>query len=253
MLIQKIQTHAESKYQAPEISIGEFDAFASDIWSAGVVLFALLAGITPFKTAKASDPVLKLVSRGNLRLAIESWDIPMSEEACDLLQNMLWRKPEERLNLFEILEHPWLVGESTPMKSKRTTIGVRAIPTRYFGLQMDLLRQEIQQHGRKSEPFMNRSSPSRLSLRRELLLRTEPRSRRVRFGAVETLVYEPAQTPMACPCPEYEQSKARVSPKKRIPRLKRLLKSARKTLRVVIGDRSKGEPNHPAPILARSA
>ena len=79
-------------YIAPDIVANHdyFDGFAIDLWSAGVINFIMLVGVTPFHWAHDLDEHLNLIySQGQLKEALSSWQISLSEEACDLLQNML--------------------------------------------------------------------------------------------------------------------------------------------------------------------
>ncbi|CAB9525024.1 Calcium-dependent protein kinase [Seminavis robusta] len=166
----------DDRFRAPEITIGAFDAFASDIFSAGVVLFVLLTGIAPFKVAKTTDPVFKVVSSGHLRELLESWKVALSAEACDLLQSMLWRNPSKRLSLHEILEHPWMKEEKLRVPA-RVTYRALELPASYTGQKMQLLRNAIKHH--KREQRCRELAPKlRRSLRLELLGRTRGRSRR---------------------------------------------------------------------------
>jgi serine/threonine protein kinase len=96
------------RYRDPKTAEGAFDAFASDIFSAGAVLFVLLTGITPSKITSTSDAIFTQISRGNLKELLKSWKIALSAEACDLLQGMMWRNPSKRPSLREIIEHPWI-------------------------------------------------------------------------------------------------------------------------------------------------
>jgi serine/threonine protein kinase len=97
-------------YLAPEIVNRDeaFDGFAIDLWASGVVLFVLLVGLAPFKWAHESDKRYAKISKGNLREMMEGLNIPISEEACDLLQNMFWRDPAQRLTLAQVEAHPWV-------------------------------------------------------------------------------------------------------------------------------------------------
>lgn len=101
------------KYLAPEIIEREqaFDGFAADLWSAGVLLFVFLVGLAPFQLPSAADFRYAQINRGKLKeLVAANLDDPVSDEACDLLQNMLWRDPNKRLTLAQVLQHPWVVG-----------------------------------------------------------------------------------------------------------------------------------------------
>lgn len=100
-------------YLAPEIIERDqaFDGFAADLWSAGVLLFVFLVGLAPFQVPSATDFRYMQINKGMLKeLMAANLEEPVSDEACDLLQNMLWRDPRKRLTLAQVLQHPWVVG-----------------------------------------------------------------------------------------------------------------------------------------------
>jgi serine/threonine protein kinase len=99
-------------YLAPEVVASDcFDGFAIDLWAAGVVLFVLLVGLAPFKWAHASDKRYAKISKGCLQELMHGLNIPLSDEACDLLQNMFWRDPHKRLTLAQVMQHPWVLNK----------------------------------------------------------------------------------------------------------------------------------------------
>ena len=100
-------------YMAPEVVAREdvFDGFAIDLWASGVILFVLLVGMAPFKWAHESDKRYAKIARGGLKELLKGHHISLSDEACDLLQNMLWHDPRKRLSLAQVMQHPWVVGK----------------------------------------------------------------------------------------------------------------------------------------------
>lgn len=126
-------------YMAPEVvaADAEFDGFAIDLWSAGVVLFLLLVGMAPFKWAHESDARFLKISKGHLRDLLDALNIPLSAEACDLLQNLFWRDPSRRLSLAEVMRHPWVTNQpleklpsakSSTKKVQKGTSAFRPLP-----------------------------------------------------------------------------------------------------------------------------
>ena len=91
-------------YAAPEIVSGlRYHGSASDVWSCGVILFALLTGRLPFDDENIRDLLLK-VQRGHYEIVED-----LSVEARDLIAKMLTVDPEKRIKTRDILYHPLLL------------------------------------------------------------------------------------------------------------------------------------------------
>ncbi|KAJ7719183.1 hypothetical protein DFH07DRAFT_898804 [Mycena maculata] len=90
-------------YASPEIVNGErYQGNATDIWSCGVTLYALLTGRLPFDD-KNVKVLLSKVKSGKYEMP--SWIDPL---AMDLLSRMLVVDVSRRITIPEILSHPWL-------------------------------------------------------------------------------------------------------------------------------------------------
>ncbi|SMN21406.1 similar to Saccharomyces cerevisiae YDR507C GIN4 Protein kinase involved in bud growth and assembly of the septin ring [Maudiozyma saulgeensis] len=94
-------------YAAPEIVSGiPYHGFASDIWSCGVILFALLTGRLPFDEDDGNIRNLLLkVQAGQFEMPDED---ECSKEAQDLLSKILVVDPTKRIKARDILKHPLL-------------------------------------------------------------------------------------------------------------------------------------------------
>ena len=102
-------------YMAPEIVSREssFDGFAIDLWAAGVILYIMLMGHKPFHWAHSSDASFYQLSvEGRLKQMLTRCNIQLSDDACDLLQNMLWKCPRRRFTLSQVMEHRWMKNET---------------------------------------------------------------------------------------------------------------------------------------------
>jgi len=114
-------TCGKHNYMSPEIfqNTDNFDGFAIDLWAAGVILYIMLTNFPPYDQASPTDQRFEIIMNGELVSQLEEWDIRLSPEAGDLLQNMLRVDPRERLTLAEIMEHPWVtnsdVGTPSPI------------------------------------------------------------------------------------------------------------------------------------------
>ncbi len=95
-------------YIAPEILRDKgYEGFAVDIWSAGVVLFAMVYGTVPFK-ANNMNELHKLIIKGKYTLKSD-----VSEEVRDLLHKMLEPDPKRRYTIPQILCHKWFSNYDT--------------------------------------------------------------------------------------------------------------------------------------------
>ncbi|KAF8317788.1 uncharacterized protein EI90DRAFT_3084997 [Cantharellus anzutake] len=95
-------------YASPEIVAGKaYHGAASDIWSCGVVLYALLTGCLPFDHPDIGE-LLKRVRSGRFKMPR---DIP--HDAKDLLARMLVVAPGRRISMRRILAHPFFNLEFT--------------------------------------------------------------------------------------------------------------------------------------------
>ena len=99
---------------SPEIfaNTDNFDGFGIDLWAAGVILYIMLTGFPPYDQASRTDQRFELIVSGRLMDQLRNWDIFLSDEAGDLMQSMLRLDPRERLNLAEVLSHPWVTNEN---------------------------------------------------------------------------------------------------------------------------------------------
>ena len=92
-------------YASPEIVAGKaYHGSSSDIWSCGIILFALLTGRLPFD----DDNIRSLLQK----VKIGVFDMPdeIQGPSRDLLSRMLEKDPERRITMPEILSHPFFVS-----------------------------------------------------------------------------------------------------------------------------------------------
>jgi len=93
-------------YIAPEILKGKgYSGFSVDIWSAGVVLYAMLTGTVPFKGNDIRE-LHHVITHGKYNMQ-NLKDI--SNEAKNLIKHLLEVDPKKRININNILKHPWLI------------------------------------------------------------------------------------------------------------------------------------------------
>ena len=89
-------------YASPEMIEGKkYSGSCVDIWSSGIVLFAMLCGYLPF-TDSDEQKLFKKIVEGKLYFPYF-----LSEQAKDLLNKVLNKDPLKRINIKKIKNHPW--------------------------------------------------------------------------------------------------------------------------------------------------
>uniref|UniRef100_A0AAR2JVN3 Protein kinase domain-containing protein n=1 Tax=Pygocentrus nattereri TaxID=42514 RepID=A0AAR2JVN3_PYGNA len=92
-------------YACPEVIRGEkYDGRRADVWSCGVILFALLVGALPFD----HDNLRQLLEKVKSGVFHMPHFIPPDCQA--LLRGMIEVNPEKRITLEAIQKHPWYQG-----------------------------------------------------------------------------------------------------------------------------------------------
>ena len=99
-------------YMAPEILNSKVcgHSFEADIWSIGVIIYAMFVGKTPF-----DSPDVKLTYR---KIKTNNYTIPdgvvISPEAKSLITDILKINPSLRLSLDDIIHHPFMLKNAIP-------------------------------------------------------------------------------------------------------------------------------------------
>lgn len=89
-------------YAAPEMVAGKkYDGLPADIWSCGVILYAMVCGYLPFE-----DPKTNLLYK---KILNAEYTIPdfVSPDCADLITKILNTDPNSRFTLQDIKSHTW--------------------------------------------------------------------------------------------------------------------------------------------------
>ncbi|KAG0203148.1 hypothetical protein BGX28_004496 [Mortierella sp. GBA30] len=101
-------------YASPEVVTGmKYDGSSSDIWSCGIILYALLTGHLPFDDENIRQ-LLSKVKSGKFYMPTD-----ISAGARDLISKMLMVNPKRRITMEGVMGHPWFKSVSP----ERNTLG----------------------------------------------------------------------------------------------------------------------------------
>ena len=93
------------------IAGNEYNPIAADIWSCGVILFAMLCGYLPFEDPNTANLYRKIISG---EYSVPKFVTPLARVLSiliniqDLIRCLLNTDPTKRFTIEEILEHPWV-------------------------------------------------------------------------------------------------------------------------------------------------
>lgn len=91
-------------YVAPEVLRRNYGK-ECDIWSLGVIMYAILVGFPPFN-GSSDQEIQRKVLKGDFSFKYPEWET-ISKEAKDLIKNLLNVEPQKRLPANEVLNQPW--------------------------------------------------------------------------------------------------------------------------------------------------
>eukprot|EP01133_Synstelium_polycarpum_P015232 gene15232-18028_t len=94
-------------YASPEVVSGiDYDGQKADVWSCGVILYALLTGKLPFDDENIRRLLNKVKNGAFVMPAF------IHKDAQDLLTKMLIVDPKKRISIKDIKKHPWFLSNN---------------------------------------------------------------------------------------------------------------------------------------------
>ncbi|KTW25659.1 hypothetical protein T552_03519 [Pneumocystis carinii B80] len=79
-----------------------------DLWSLGVIMFALLGGYNPFDNGEVTEKeIMRKVQKGEFDFSEDSWS-NVSLEAKDFISGLLRKKPSDRFTVEDAFNHIWI-------------------------------------------------------------------------------------------------------------------------------------------------
>ncbi|XP_062424567.1 testis-specific serine/threonine-protein kinase 5-like [Rhea pennata] len=104
-------------YTAPEILLSKkYNGELADLWSLGVILYAMVAGRLPFRERQPHEMV-HMMKRG------PSFQPAVSAECRDLIRGLLQLRPGARLGLQQVAAHSWMLPSTVAFISQARSAG----------------------------------------------------------------------------------------------------------------------------------
>jgi len=103
---KKNEPYGTLTYVAPEVLKREPYSFEVDLWSLGIITYLLLAGRLPFNNEDNNILMNNII---NIEPNYEILNLKnISNEAIDFVKGLLEKNVNKRLNINQVIEHPWL-------------------------------------------------------------------------------------------------------------------------------------------------
>ena len=117
-------------YMAPEIGLMNY-GLGVDVWSLGVICYILLCGYAPFEHENNHE-LRTLIRQGVVQFPAEDWD-SVSGLAKDFILKMLVVDPQDRQDIYQMYQHPWLTHgyDSTVEGSPKQLVSARSALRKY--------------------------------------------------------------------------------------------------------------------------
>ena len=94
-------------FVAPEVLRGKEYDKSVDLWSLGITTYLLLCGFLPFDDKHSEREIARQTIEEPTPFPSKTWN-HISSEAKAFVDGLLKKKPEERLSIIQVLEHPWI-------------------------------------------------------------------------------------------------------------------------------------------------
>ncbi|GMG51324.1 unnamed protein product [Ambrosiozyma monospora] len=103
-------------YLPPEMVEAKNHGKTVDVWALGILMYEFLVGRPPFEEENSKMTYKRIA---NVDLRIPNY---VSPDAADLIKRLLRYDPDKRINLHDVLVHPWILNNKSRWKDLPTTI-----------------------------------------------------------------------------------------------------------------------------------
>jgi len=105
-------------YVAPEV-LENIEGYNRevDLWSAGVIMYVMLSGYHPFYSENEAE-IIEMIRLADFVYDSPDWD-NITEEAKDLIDNLLVVDPSARMTVHQALNHDWFKTDKSKSKKNK--------------------------------------------------------------------------------------------------------------------------------------
>jgi len=175
-------------YCAPEIIHSAkkgYNGVMVDVWSCGIILFALLAGYLPFYDENTRN-LYKMIQNDAVK-----YPKKFPPGAKDLCERLLTKSPDRRISLAEVKQHPWFLINYTGDGVLKGTLEKIAPPTDRKQLKAAAAASEKESGGKDEEEEDEDDKEERL--RKEMFVMS--------ISKRQVAEQQPKEQPKAAPAP----------------------------------------------------
>lgn len=150
----KVETACGSPCYAPPEMLSKFkyEPIKADIWSLGIVLYAMLAGFLPFDDDNTEVLYQKIIEG---KFSMPNW---ISPEAQDLLGRIINKDPEKRISIAQIYEHIWFKKSSEILYKQGTLPALEKYHEHFSNLDAEAIKAVVKDGYSEKEVLENISN-----------------------------------------------------------------------------------------------
>lgn len=157
-------------YSSPEMFGNDRQYYSStDIWSMGILLYAVVVGQLPF-CSEAPAEIVRLITKCE-----PEFPTFLSPSVCDLMGRMLAKNPDDRITIPEIREHAWLMGgqvnQRTALRIERSMESLPPLEKRPTGRAPQRAKED--DAARMMRAAMSRAATSAATIARRAAMRNK--------------------------------------------------------------------------------
>lgn len=121
-------------YVAPEVLLQKPYDKSVDLWSLGVIIYLLLSGTLPFDDDDDRE-IARQTIHDEVDFSYHVWK-KIGTETKQMIKSLLEKDKDKRMNLEEVLQHPWILKKSKSIAGARKKSGENSVADQFKAFTM---------------------------------------------------------------------------------------------------------------------